>query len=309
MILTVTMNPSIDKLYMVDKNELGTVMRVRQVSNTAGGKGLNVSRVAAQLGEAVVAAGLVGGHIGAYFESLIGPEIGKAFTHVAHETRSCINVWDASDGLSTEYLEPGAPISETEAEQFFTDFQRILPKAEVVTVSGSLPKGAPADSYERLIQWCHEAGKKVLLDTSGENLRRGVSARPDFIKPNTDELAQLLGRPVSGMDDAVTAARALHEQGIRWVAVSLGAQGAVLVCAEGTYHGCPPRITPRNTVGCGDSMVAGFAVSLARGFTGAEALRLAAAVSAANALTLGTGSYDPEDFEKILPQVAVRRMA
>ncbi|MBQ8653399.1 MAG: 1-phosphofructokinase [Clostridia bacterium] len=305
MILTVTMNPSIDKLYMMEKNEPGTVMRVKQVVNTAGGKGLNVSRVAALLGEKVTASGIVGGHIGGYFESLISG-FDCAFTHVQSETRSCINVWDLSTGDSTEYLEPGAPVTQEETERFFADFRANLHKADVVTISGSLPKGAPADSYERLIRWCREAGKKVLLDTSGENLIRGVKALPDFVKPNTDELAQLLGRPVQGMEEAVSAAKELHRQGIRWVAVSLGAQGAVLVCEEGAFHGVPPQITPKNTVGCGDSMVAGFAASMARGMKAQDALRLAVAVSAANALTLSTGSYNEEDFQRLLPQVDIR---
>ena len=304
MILTVTMNPSIDKLYMVEKNDLGTVMRVQQVVNTAGGKGLNVSRVSALLGEKVTATGIVGGHIGGYFESLISG-FDCAFTHAKSETRSCINVWDLSTGDSTEYLEPGAPVTEAEAEQFFADFRGQLERADVVTISGSLPKGAPADSYERLIRLCHDAGKQVLLDTSGENLRRGVKALPDFVKPNTDELAQLLGHPVQGMEEAIAAAKSLHEQGVRWVTVSLGALGAVLVCDEGVFHGKPPKITPKNTVGCGDSMVAGFAVGMARGLPAQEALRLAVAVSAANALTLSTGSYEEEDFQRLLPQVEI----
>lgn len=308
MILTVTMNPSIDKLYRVEGNTLGAVQRVLEVSNTAGGKGLNVSRVSSLLGEDVTAMGLVGGHIGGYFESLIDGKIRRAFTHVKSETRSCINVWDTTTGISTEYLEPGAPITAQEAEQFFRDFRRELPSADVITISGSLPKGAPADSYEQLIALCREAGKPVLLDTSGENLRRGAAMKPDFIKPNTDELAQLLGHPVSGTEEAIEAAKALHAGGIRWVAVSLGAKGAVLVCEEGVFHGQPPKIQPRNTVGCGDSMVAGFAVGMSRGMSAPEALRLAVAVSAANALTISTGSYEQADFERLYPLVTIQQL-
>ncbi len=308
MILTVTMNPSIDKLYRVEGNTLGAVQRVLEVSNTAGGKGLNVSRVASLLGEDVTAMGLVGGHIGGYFESLISGNIRRAFTHVGSETRSCINVWDIKTGESTEYLEPGAPITEAEAAQFFADFQREIAGADVIAISGSIPKGAPADSYEQLITLGREAGKPVLLDASGENLRRGAAMKPDFIKPNTDELAQLLGHPVSGMEEAIEAAKTLHAGGIRYVAVSLGAKGAVLVCEEGVFHGQPPKIEPRNTVGCGDSMVAGFAAGIARGLKAEEMLRLAVAVSAANALTLSTGSFEQEDFERLYPLVTITRL-
>lgn len=296
MILTVTMNPSIDKLYLVEKNELGTVMRVQQVSNTAGGKGLNVSRIAEQLGEPVTAMGLVGGHLGDYFKSLITRNIRQAFTRTSSETRSCINVWDTSLGTSTEYLEPGALVTKEEAERFFADFAREIHMADVVTISGSLPKGAPENSYERLIRLCHDTGKKVLLDTSGENLRRGAAALPTLVKPNTDELTQLLGHQVHGMEEIVEAASQLHRQGIAWVAVSLGSDGVVLVSDEGVIHGKPPKISPKNTVGCGDSMVGGFAVALRQGMTAREAVKLAIAVSAANALSITTGSYREEDL-------------
>lgn len=309
MILTVTLNTSIDKLYTLDALQPYTVMRVRQVSNTAGGKGLNVSRVAAQLGEEVTAMGFVGGYIGQYFESLITqPRIRKAFTHVASETRSCINGWDLSCDASTEYLEPGAPVTPDEVARFYDDFQRMLPQADAVTLSGSLPKGVPEDGYATLIARCREAGKPVLLDASGEALRQAVEAQPSFIKPNTDEIAQLLGYAPKSREEIIEAATRLHEGGIETVAVSLGAEGALVVCREGIWHGKPPRIEPKNTVGCGDSMVAGFAVGQVRGLNVPDRLRLAVAVSAANALSMTTGGYDPEDLASILPKVMIQQI-
>lgn len=307
MILTVTMNASVDKLYMVEKNTPETVMRVRQVNNTAGGKGLNVSRVASMLGEKVLAMGIVGGHNGAYLESLIHG-FKSAFTHIQGETRCCINVCDLSTGNSTEYLEPSAPVAAEEAERFFSDLKRELPNAKVVTISGSLPTGAPKDSYTRIIRMCAEAGKPVLLDTSGESLRLGVEAVPDFVKPNTDELAQLLGHPAESMEEAIRAAKELHAKGIRMVAVSLGKKGAVFVCSEGVFHGIPPKIAVKNTVGCGDSMVAGFAAGIARGMNAPDMLRLAVAVSAANALTFSTGSFEEKDLQTLLPQIKIKTL-
>ena len=153
MILTVTLNTSIDKLYLMDGIRPETVMRVKEVHNTAGGKGLNVSRVAAKLGETVTAVGFVGGFNGRYLESLVdSPLIRCAFTHVEAETRSCINCWDLSDGKSTEYLEPGAPVSPGEVARFLEDFDRELPGADVVTLSGSIPEGTPEDIYRSLIR-------------------------------------------------------------------------------------------------------------------------------------------------------------
>lgn len=307
MILTVTLNTSIDKLYMLDELQPYTVMRVRQVCNTAGGKGMNISRVAAQLGEEVTAMGFVGGFIGQYFESLITePRIRKAFTHVKSETRSCINAWDIARNESTEYLEPGSLVTEEEVDQFYQDFKHELREADIVTLSGSLPAGMPADTYAQLIEECKKAGKPVLLDTSGETLRCAVKAKPNLIKPNKDEIAQLLGHEAGALEEIAQAANGLREGGIQIVAVSLGAEGALMACSEGVWLGKPPIIHPQNTVGCGDSMVAGFAVGLSRNLPPEDCLRLAVAVSAANALSMSTGGYEPQDLERILPAVEIK---
>ena len=309
MILTVTLNSSIDKLYLMDSVHPETVMRVKEVHNTAGGKGLNVSRVAAGLGEPVIAMGFTGGFNGRYLESLITqPLIRAAFTHVAGETRCCINCWDLSDGRSTEYLEPGQPVTEEEIRLFLADFDRELPGTDVVTVSGSVPKGVPDDFYRELIRRCRDAGKPALIDTSGKLLMGAAAEKPDFIKPNEDEIAQLTGRAFTTREEALRALKELHAGGIPRVVLSLGAEGALLVCDEGAFHGKPPEITPLNTVGCGDSMVAGFAVGLARRLPIAESFRMALAVSAANALSLFTGDFHPDDYAKLFPEVTIRSL-
>jgi len=265
--------------------------------------------VAALLGEKVVAMGFVGGWMGQYFQSLITePKIRKAFTRVESETRSCVNVWDAARNASTEYLEPGVPVTKADVERFRADFTRELPAAEVVSISGSMPQGLPADFYATLIAQCREAGKPVLIDTSGDALRSAVKAKPTLIKPNTDEVAQLTGRAVNGLEDITAVAKRLRGEGIAQVVVSFGAKGALMACDEGTWVGKPPRIRPRNTVGCGDSMVAGFAVGMVRKLPPQERLRLAMAVAAANALSIGTGSFDPCDLTDLLPKIKIKEI-
>jgi tagatose 6-phosphate kinase len=309
MILAVTLNTSIDKFYLLDRFEPYRVMRVSRVVNTAGGKGMNVARIAAMGGEAVTAMGFVGGFNGQYFESLISePNIKKAFTHIRAETRSCINGWDDSLKRSTEYLEPGAQVTGDEVELFFADFHRELSNAHVVTISGSMPAGAPQDFYAKLIGLCKEKRVPVLLDTSGEALRRAARAGPTFIKPNTDELRQLMGREVSSLEDVIASARELYEGGIAYVVISLGAEGAVMVCRDGVFHGRPPRIEPVNTVGCGDSMTGGFAIGFSRGWSAYKSIGYAVAVSAANALSMGTGSYDPVVFDNLLSKVIIQKI-
>ena len=309
MILAVTLNTSIDKFYMLDRLEPYTVMRVRKVNNTAGGKGMNVARIAALGGEAVTVMGFVGGYNGQFFESLVTqPNIRKAFTHVQAETRSCINGWDDSKKRSTEYLEPGAMVSGKEVERFTADFAQELKNTRVVTISGSLPAGVPDDFYAKLISLCRQAGIPVLLDTSGEALVKGVKAGPTLIKPNRDELRQLLGKETSSREEIIKAAMELNASGISRVVISLGAEGALMVCREGVFHGKPPRIEPVNTVGCGDSMIGGFAIGYARRWTASESLRYAVAVSAANALSVGTGSYERDVMEILLKNVIIQEI-
>ena len=309
MILTVTLNSSIDKLYLMESVQPETVMRVKEVHNTAGGKGLNVSRIAAKLGEPVTAMGFIGGFNGQYLESLVSsPLIQCAFTHVEGETRSCINCWDLSAGRSTEYLEPGCPVTAVDVTRFLNDFLLQLPAADVVTVSGSAPEGVPDDFYGELIRRCRSAGVPVLVDTSGARLIFAVKEKPFFIKPNEDEIVQLTGHSFSGMNEAVSSLKKLYDSGIPNVVLSLGADGALFTCREGVFHGRPPKISPRNTVGCGDSMVAGFAAGFVRRLSAEDTFRTALAVSAASALSLFTGDFDPADYDRLYTDVTIDRV-
>ncbi len=309
MILTVTLNSSIDKLYLLPTTCPETVMRVKEVHNSAGGKGLNVSRVAAKLGEKVTAMGFVGGYNGQYLESLItDPRIQSAFTHVKAETRCCINCWDLSTNRSTEYLEPGAPVTPEDVDRFFADLDEQLPEADVVAVSGSAPKGVPMDAYGEIIRRCRKAGKPVLIDTSGERLALAAAEKPFFIKPNTDEILQLLPDPAERSGDPVSLAEKLHLSGIDCAVLSMGADGAVMACETGVFRGIPPEITPKNTVGCGDSMVAGFAVGFTRKLPWTECFRMALAVSAANALSLYTGDFDEADYAAMYAGTVIEKV-
>lgn len=309
MILTVTLNTSVDKFYRVDRLHPYEVMRVKEVNNTAGGKGLNVSRVAALSGEQVTAMGFVGGCNGELFKSLIsGENITPAFTQIKAETRCCVNVFDGEAKKSTELLEPGSPVTEEERHRFLEEYRRRLPDAEVVAISGSMPKGIPVDFYASLIEIARKQGKQVILDTNGQALQSALPAGPAWIKPNADEIRQITNADVGSFDSVIAAAKQLQQGGVANVAVSLGKDGVAVVCGSGVYRGITPDIPVVNTVGCGDSMVAGFAVGTVRGYSVEEIIRYAVAVSTANALTRETGSFRAEDLERILPQVKVVRL-
>lgn len=170
MILTVTLNPSIDISYCLENFNMDTVNRVTDVSKTPGGKGLNVTRVLSQLGDNVVATGLLGGYFGDFIRSgLDALEIRHQFLRIGGETRHCIAV--LHEGQQTEILEKGPHITKDEADAFLNHLKLIFDAATIITVSGSLPKGLPSDYYARLISLANHFNKKVVLDCSGEALR------------------------------------------------------------------------------------------------------------------------------------------
>lgn len=309
MIATVTLNVAIDKAYVIEKLEQGTVMRVKRCTNTPGGKGLNVAKVAKLCGEEVLATGFAGGFNGKSVISMLNEcNVPNNFVEVKNETRCCINILSEDDNSSTEFLEPGAPVDEAEVERFLTVFEDILKTADVITISGSAPKGVDTGIYGKLIELCHKNNVPVCLDTSGKLLEDGIKALPTLIKPNTDEISALLNVSVNNEDDVMAGAVKLFEMGIPYVVISLGSKGALLVCGKGIYRGMPPKIVPVNTVGCGDSMLAAFAVGIRKGLEPEEMMREAVAVSAANALSMATGHFERADYESILPGVVVEKI-
>ena len=309
MILTVTLNASVDKLYLVDGVNPNSVMRVKQVINTAGGKGLNVSRVAAAAGEKVLATGFLGGFSGEYIKSLLAQDgIDSDFVKIDGETRSCINVADLTTGKHTEFLEPGAKVSETEQQTFLERYKKYLPLCSVAVLSGSLPQGIEPEFYGTLISLAKEQGKKVILDTSGEPLKKSLTFRPTLIKPNADEIRQLCGLSDDSTESLQHAASELYRSGIEIVIISLGKKGSMAACEKGIFLCDSPYVDVVNTVGCGDSMVAGFAVGLARGYSFEDTVRMGVAASAANAATMTTGSIRQEDLQRLRPLVHIQRL-
>ena len=308
MITTVTLNVAIDKSYVIDVLKKGEVMRVQECTKTPGGKGLNVARVIKLCGEEVFAAGLAGGHSGSEVEDMLKEqEVAYDFVRTAGETRTCINVLDR-EGNSTEFLEPGDLVTKEELDNFFAKFEEVIRKSEVITISGSAPKGVHVDIYFKLVSMVKEKGKQVILDTSGDLLKAGIKACPTMIKPNREEVEALLDSSMDNWNELVVGAKKLQRMGVDFVVVSLGAQGALLVTKDRIYHGKPPRIEPVNTVGSGDSMVAAFAVGLSREYDVEEMLRYAIAVSAANTLTMATGSFKEENMKEIYDQITITHL-
>lgn len=309
MILTVTLNAAIDKRYVVQGFQAGAVNRVKECTYVPGGKGLNVSKPAALAGAKVLASGFVGGHAGQFIEEALKPfGIRTAFYHLKEESRSCVNIWDEDTGLQTEFLEPGFVVARQDMDAFVEQFAGNVRDADVVVISGSVPRGLSGADYQRMIRCCREAGKPVILDTSGRLLEQGIEACPTMIKPNLDEIRMLTGKECSEISQMVQAAEEIHQKGVELVVVSLGGEGSFAVSREGIFRARVPRIDTVNTVGCGDAMTAGFALGLERGLGLEETLRLASAISAASALKEQTGIFQREDMERLLPQIQITKI-
>lgn len=310
MILTITLNPSVDIAYQVDTFHLDTVNRVEKVQKTAGGKGLNVTRVLKQVGEDVVATGFIGGEIGSYVKKqLTRNDIKNSFVEIGNETRNCIAV--LHDGQQTEILEQGPTIQEHEALNFIEHLEIILNNVEVVVISGSLPKGLASNYYVEIVELCKQCDVAVVLDCSGEALKKVLESqqKPTVIKPNTEELSQLIGKNIT--DDIQELKSVLSGQlfqGIEWIVVSLGAKGAFAKHNDKFYRVKIPKINVVNPVGSGDSTVAGIAASLAHALPDVGLLKNANVLGMLNAQEEQTGYVNLEHSEVLYSQIEVEEV-
>ena len=309
MILTVTMNPSIDISYPLETLHLDTVNRVDKVSKTAGGKGLNVTRVLAEIGDPVSATGLIGGSTGQFILDHLDQEIGKEFFEIQGETRNCIAI--LHEGQQTEILEKGPSVSEEEGQAFLAHFEALLPDVAVVAISGSLPAGLPVDYYVKLVERAKKAGKPVVLDCSGVSLEKALAApiKPTVIKPNNEELSQFLGYEVTkDLDQLKEVLQSNLFKGIDWVIVSLGGDGAFAKHGDSFYKVDIPKIEVVNPVGSGDSTVAGISAALSSGKDDAALLTHAMVLGMLNAQEKMTGHVNMAHYDDLYQNIIVKEV-
>ena len=302
MILTVTLNAALDITYRVRELRPHGTHRVSEVTERPGGKGLNVARVLAALGHEVTVTGFTGGATGRVVqEQLAGtPGVLDALVPVSGATRRTTAVVDELTGDTTQLNEPGPTVTSAEWSAFQEAYRSLLGGVSAVALCGSLPPGVPVGAYAGLVRTARAAGVPVLLDTSGEPLRRGVAARPDIVKPNADELAEL-----TGSHDPLRATQDARRRGARTVVASLGARGLLAATPEGTWHATPPARVHGNPTGAGDSAVAGLLSGLVERLPWPDRLARAVALSAATVVAPAAGEFDRAAYEELLGRVAV----
>lgn len=310
MIVCVAANPSIDKLFEVERLIEGAIHRPVGFVQVAGGKGLNAARAARRLGAGVRVAAIVRGHAGRWLEETLQTEgIGGAFVWTHGENRSSLSVADLHEGTLTEFYERG-PVAPASAWAELTEaVSRLFLPGSWLTISGSMPQGLSDAGYRDLVTEARAAGVRVALDAEGEPLRLALEAGPEIVKVNAAEATGLLGVPVNGRDEASAACATLRElaggaghAGI----VTRGADGVTVASPDGARVEGMLFERGRYPVGSGDAFLAGLVVGLDRGEPWPAALRLALGAAAANAELPGAGTLDGARAEVLAARAEIR---
>jgi 6-phosphofructokinase 2 len=306
MIYTVTLNPSLDRTLWVDRIKDDISNRILREESYAGGKSIDVSKVLKNFGIENTALGFVGGFAGRELEGrLLNEGIQSDFVRVSGETRTNIIVNEMATSRQLAFNARGPEIQPSELMQLVRQIET-LPDPEVVTIGGSLPPGVRAEIYRKIITVAKRSRARVVLDVDGEALRLGIQAWPDVIKPNIHEMSELVGQELMSLEEVVEAARMVNRKGVDVVLVSMGGRGILLVSEGGEYLAVPPEVKVENTIGAGDSSVAGFVYGLVKGKDLKECLIYAAAAGTATTMSHGTALCKKEDFTSLLPQVKLK---
>ncbi|MEU1816506.1 1-phosphofructokinase family hexose kinase [Streptomyces roseifaciens] len=307
MILTVTLNAALDLTYRVPRLQPHASHHVTAAAERAGGKGVNVARVLAALGHTTVVTGFAGGTTGETLRRHLaedtpggGAELVDSLVPILGTTRRTVAVVDASTGDTTQLNETGPDVTAEEWAAFTDTYTRLLREARAVALCGSLPPGVPVGAYAHLVRQARAARVPVLLDTSGEPLRRGIAARPDLVTPNTAELAAL-----TGSTEPLRAALDARRRGAHAIAATLGPEGVLAVTPDGRWRAAPPHRLAGNPTGAGDSAAAGLLSALVEGLPWPDRLTRAVALAAATVKAPTAGEFDRATYEDVLPRVKV----
>lgn len=307
-VLTVTLNPALDKTIRLPSLLPGEVNRVRSVRVDPGGKGINVARALTAWGSRSLAAGWIGRENNrTLLHPLKNGGICASFVEVEGATRTNLKIVETGQNRVTDLNEPGFTVQASDVNRIQDQYRTWLGTASWVVLSGSLPPGAPADLYAHFVYEARKRNKPVVLDASGDALREGLEAVPTLVKPNREELEEWLGHPIYRDEDLLKAARVWLQKGVQWVVISLGADGAWFITAESVYRTRSPVLAEAHPVGAGDAMVAGLVWGLSRSLPPVEIALWATAAGTHAASKPGTQFGGLDEVKRWMEQVTVER--
>lgn len=303
MIYTLTLNPSIDYIVHVTDLTMGDVNRMDTDFKLPGGKGINVSRILKRIDSDSTALGFLGGFTGEFIENwLVSEGITAQFTKVSDDTRINIKLKAAEE---TEINGVGPALSDDEV-QALKDALQPVKAGDIVVLSGSTPKSLRAGFYHELIELIKEKQAEFVIDTTGKDLLASLPDRPILVKPNNHELADLYHTTFDSIEDILPYGQKLREEGAQNVIISMAGDGALLFCESGVYQSNVLKRTLKNSVGAGDSMIAGFIGNYAKTTDPVEAFKWGVACGSATAFSddLATAAF----IQELLPEVEITKI-
>lgn len=310
MILSVTLNPCIDKTIYLDRLELGSYNRVKNTRIDLSGKGLNVSTVLNHLREETLCMGLNFRNNGSVLEQTMNSRgLKHFFVYTNGSIRTNIKLFDQSCQVMTEVNEAGPTVSPATVDKLIDEIDVRLDHTHILVLSGSIPPGVPADIYQRLIRMAHKKDVKTILDTAGEPLLLGLQEKPFLIKPNSTEFEQAFRKQLKAGKGPLEIARELVDSGIPYLCISMGADGALLLDREHAYRAKALPVEAKGLTGAGDSMVAGMCYALRKRLSTEDMLRYAMAAAAGSVRQEGTLLATGNDIRELLNQVEIQTIA
>ena len=301
MIITVTLNPALDKTVTLPGFAVNTVNRVQNVRLDPGGKGINVSKAVQALGGKTLSLGILGGSSGGYIKAALDKmNLPNDMVLSGEQTRTNIKIIDPVLKTNTDINESGAPVSREALLAVWEKLTAVVKPGDTVVFAGKNPPGMADELLAAWIRRLKSLDVRVCVDTVGEPMRLALEQRPDIIKPNKAELSEIMGRSLISYAQILEAARELVKKGIGLVTVSMGDDGAFFVTENQILRGRCPKVSVVSTVGAGDAMMAALVHYTAAGCSLEETARRAIAVSSASVMCDGS---QPAELDKILPLI------
>lgn len=309
MIISVTMNPAIDKTAYVDSLHVGGLNRLNQVESSAGGKGINVSKTIQQLGGESIASGFLAGNNGQYIQQCLNDlQIKNDMVFVEGDTRINLKVIDEKGEL-TELNEVGPSINDKEMKALMNTITSLVSEKDIVVLSGSVPNGISKDIYASMTKELKQMGVQVVLDADGPLFEEGIKAIPSVIKPNKFELCQHFNVSETISEQEVIAlAKQWITQGIQLVVISMGKDGALFMNDKDAYKVEGVSIKVQSSVGAGDAMVAAIAYAMDQKLSIEETITLAVATSAGACESKGTSPAPLARVQQLMKQVQIQKV-
>jgi 1-phosphofructokinase len=308
-IATITLNPAIDQTVSVNDFHLNTVNRGQSIRYHAGGKGVNVASFLADCGYSVCVTGFLGQDNARIFEQFFTFKgINDHFVRLPGNTRTGVKIVDEANNQTTDINMPGLAPSEEAVEALLNIIDQLAKECDWFVLAGALPPGVPVTLYATIINRLKQQGKLTVLDASGDALREGLLAGPTIVKPNIDELQQLVGYPLAEISEIEQAVRQLLAKDIKLVVVSMGEVGALFVDMDFSLLAIPPVVHVKSTVGAGDAMVAGLLTGKVQDLNLDDCARLATAFALGRITQVGSQLPTPAMLQMFVNQVTVQKL-